>query len=920
MEKVIGTSHRVRVRLALVAGLAGLTCTLPAQPAPDTTAAPPPSGDELIQLEAFQVTGTRIRRTDIETAAPIIRFEREAITSSGFISVGDSIRNLPFNTGGSVDSQRTATFASGARTLNLRGLGSRNTLILLNGRRTSPYGLAGGNGFDAVGDLNSIPDYAIDAIDIVKDGNSAIYGSDAVAGVVDIKTRAHFTGLTTETEIGNTTEGDAFTYSIGAGFGTTSADKKTKVVGFLDWASQNSVKLADRDFSRTSDLRSYGGRDNRSTAGFPGRVTVPASNTAGLPAGQRTFDSPTATPTAAGSVPFNSFVHNYDPNPITDLLPSNSQRGVFFQGSHEISPAFEVFAEMFYRKLISKIETAAAPVFAQNENGTAPNGQLLFPVTNPFNVFGADIIGSSLAFRLVEIGPRTTNLDIDASRVIAGARGTVLENFTWETAFLHAENQVTNTNTNQSLDRKVQAALSGVRGPVSGRTLYLNPFGPNDPELVNYLRSSFTRDSRFDLDLGDFTVSGEVFRLPAGPLGLALGGEVRKESFLSNRSEDERAGQVIGGSEGFNTDGNRKVEAFYAELSLPIFKQTRLGSLEAQLAARREDYSDFGEATKPKIGLAWKVVPSLLLRGTFSQAFKAPDLPQLYNGGTVSFTAGNNTDPRRTADPARQGRIVTIGNAALQPEETDVSFAGLVFAPKKGEFLGFLDGFEATAEYFYFETSDRITDFVGDFGYAAILNGEAAGNPLFAALVQRAEPTAADIAAGLPGALLQVNNTFRNIAKASYEGWDFSLRYDRDTPIGRFRLQTDWTYVMSNTFNSVEVVDTFTFPRYRSISWLRWRVKDWAARITVNHIAPYDDSTTAGVALGGNGRVNRIKSYTSYSPTLFYTGFKKVALELGVSNVLDEPPPRSYTESPGYDNLTGPGLGRFVYFKLTTEL
>jgi iron complex outermembrane recepter protein len=910
-------SHRAWAWLAL-AGVAGSAQIILAQSAPPT-ATPPPREEQLVELEKFQVTGSRIRRTDIETAAPIIRFEREAITSSGFTSVGDSIRNLPFNTGGSVDTQRTATFASGARTLNLRGLGSRNTLILLNGRRTSPYGLAGGNGFDAVGDLNSIPDYAIEAIDIVKDGNSAIYGSDAVAGVVDIKTRAHFVGLTTETEIANTTEGDSFTYSFGAGFGATATDGKTKVVGFLDWASQNSVKLADRDFSRTADLRSFGGRDNRSSAGFPGRVSVPASNTAGLPAGQRTFDSPTATPSAGASVPFNGFVHNYDPNPVTDLQPSNEQRGVFLQGSHAISPALEVFAEMFYRKLISKVEVAASPVFAQNENGTATNGQLIFPTTNPNNVFGADIIGSSLAFRLVEIGPRTTNLDIDASRVIAGARGTLPHEFTWEAAFLHAENQVTNSNTNQSLDRKVQAALSGVRGPVSGRTLYLNPFGPNDPELVNYLRSSFTRDSRFDLDLGDFTVSGDVVQLPAGPLGLAFGGEVRKESFLSIRSEDEKAGQVIGGSEGFDTDGNRKVEAFYAELSVPIFKETAVGNLEAQLAARREEYSDFGETTKPKIGMAWKALPWLLLRGTFSQAFKAPDLPQLYNGGTVSFTAGNNADPRRPADPARQGRIVTVGNLGLQPEETDVTFLGLVFAPKKGEVLGFLEGFEATVEYFYFETKDRITDFVGDFGYNAILAGEAAGNSLFAALVQRAEASPADIAAGLPGALLQVNNTFRNIAKASYEGWDFSLRYDRDTPIGRFRVQTDWTYVTSNTFNSVEFVDTFTFPRYRGISWLRWRVQDWAARVTINHIAPYDDSTTAGTALGGNGRINRIKSYTSYSPAIFYTGFDKLQLELGVSNVLDEPPPRSYTESPGYDNLTAPGLGCFVYFKVTTE-
>lgn len=898
----------------MASALLALHSITSAQPAPT----PASTNGEDVTLDKFEVTGSRIRRTDIETPAPVIRYVREDFKSSGYATIGETIQNLPFNTGGSIDPQRTSTFATGARTLNLRGLGSRNTLILVNGRRVSPYGLSGGNGFDSVGDLNSIPDFAVQSFTVVKDGNSAIYGSDAVAGVVDIQTRKNFTGGTVQVEINNTTNKDAFGYTFGAGFGAT-ADK-TKIVGFFDWSERNGAKLSDRDFSATADLRRYGGRDSRSTATFPGRVVLPANNPAGLPAGGRTFDAPTSTPTVAGSVPYVGFTHNYNPNPPTDLLTPGRAYGTYLYGEQDLGSNISFFGEVIYRKNSTKIEVAAPPVVGQNENGTSSTGKLVLPATNPFNPFGIDISDAALAFRLVEIGPRTTDVDSSAPRFLAGLKGKFAETWTWETAVMYSSNEVTSVNTNQALDRQVQAALSGVRVPKSGRTLYLNPFGPSDPELIDFLRATYNRSSKFELYDGDATVSGELFTLPAGPVGLAVGAEVRREKLASTRSEDERTGQIIGGSEGFSTFGSRRIKSAYTEFSVPIFKGTPVGSLEAQLAVRYEDYSDFGDTTKPKIGLGWKVTPWLMLRGTFSQAFKAPDLAQLYNGGTVSFTSGNQTDPRRPSDPARQGRIVTVGNLQLQPEETDVTYAGLVFAPKKNGFAGFLDGFEATFDYFIFKTSDRITDFVADFGYAAILNGEAAGNPLFVPLVQRAEPTADDNANGRPGALLQVNNTFRNIAQAQYQGWDVSLRYDwQINGVGRFRAQTDWTYVESNDFDGFEAVDTFTFPRYRGTSSLRWQVKDWRARVTVNYLAGYDDSTVAATALGGNGLLNRIGSYTAVTPALFYTGFRNLEIELGVNNVFDRDPPRSYVETPGYDNLNVSGLGRLVYLRVTRE-
>ncbi|MBI3887280.1 MAG: TonB-dependent receptor [Opitutae bacterium] len=884
--------------------LAALALLAAAPVAPAQTAAPAKT-DEPVKLESFAVTGSRIRRVDSEGPQPIVEFTRQDIETTGYTTVAEMIRNLPFNTGGTIDPQRTQTFASGATTLNLRGLGSQNTLVLINGRRVAPYGLPGNNGFNAVFNLNSLPTAAVEGIEILKDGASAIYGSDAVTGVVNVKLRREYNGLTTSLQLGNTTDKDAFDkqFSLVAGANTG----KTNLMVVADYSQKNRIKLADRSVSATADLRRYGGVDGRSSAAPVGRVTVACFGTV-------TYAAPTATPTIAAAVPFVFGTHAYNFNDTVDLSPATEAYGFFFRMRHEISDRLYAFAEMSWHRNKTNIVNAATPVFGQNEHGDSAAGQIRFPATNPFNPFGVNIDGSRVAFRTQEVGGRTVDLTSDSPRLLVGFGGKLARDWSWESAAMHAESNATQSNTNQVFDNKLQQALNGIRGPRTGRLLFYNPFGVNDPEVVDFIRSNYNRADNQRVRLYDASVTGSLLELPAGPLGLAFGVESRDEKLEQTRSNDEQTGNVVGGSEGFNTVGDRKVQSAYAELRVPVVK-----GVELQAAARFENYSDFGNTTKPKAGFSAKVLPYLLVRGSFSKSFKAPDLPQLFNGGTVSFSSGQAVDPRRPLDPPAQVKIVTVGNPGLQPETTDTYFGGLVFEPQKNGFLSPLHGLTVSVDYFRFKGTNVIASLNSLFGVNGILARELTA-PIFALVVVRADPTPADVAAGLPGAFLNLNDTFLNVSDQEYQGWDFAARYDWKTATwGRFTANATLTYVTSLQFGGAETVNTQATPRFRGTASLNWSRQDWSASLFVNYIHHTDDGFLARTALGGNNLNNNNAQWASYNPQISYRGFRGYTLTAGATNVLDTPAPRSYTASTGYDNLIYDGVGRRVFLKLSKD-
>jgi iron complex outermembrane recepter protein len=868
-----------------------LATALGAQPQPGST--PVVTAAAVNRLGAYEVTGSRIKRLDAETVSPVVSLTGEDIALSGFQTVGDVVRNLPYSNSTSVDPQFGTGFASGATSLNLRGLGVNNTLVLVNGRRAAPYGLPGGTGFTTLFDFNSLPLAAIESIEILKDGASAIYGSDAAAGVVNIKLRTTYSGLSTSALYGNTTDTDSSLRRASVTWGATRG--KTSVLLAADWQKRNELSLRDRDFSKTADGRAFGGQDARSTTGFPGYVVVPVRDAAGRtpPAGTITaaIISPQgvllANPTVAD---FARGASLYNFNPDTSMLPAHVYKGLYLRAKHELNEQLYVFGEFALRKNRSQFVQAATPVVSTIEAGTGANGVMRLPFNNPYNPFGVDI--DNFRLRLVGIGPRVRDTESFTSRYLAGLGGRLgWGDWTWEAAALYSKNKVNQHDKNSAADAAVQAALNQ-----TSRATALNPFGPSAAGVVEALATTTNRRSIVDIRQGDVQATGHLWRLPAGEIGVAVGAEHRRESIRDRPDPVAASGGILGSGGNAGLSGTRRVAAAYVEISLPILRQ-----LEVQLAGRHEEYSDFGQADKPKVGAKYRATKWLLLRGAYSRSFRAPDLTQLYTAQNISFSTAVVLDPLRPNDPPQSVRQIGGGNPTLQPELTDSYYAGAIV-----EVPG-VKGLEASVDFWRF----RQTNLISQPTLASILDLEKTAPT---GRVTRNPP----IGDGLPGTINSVAITFINISKAKTDGIDLALRYTRPTDLGRFGFQGVVTYTHSYDFNGVESVKANGFPMFRGNASAQWSRGFWSASVHGNYIDGYAElsSTIFGP---GRAAAHRIGHHYTFNPQISYAGWFGAKVTLGANNVFDRDPPLALGKVELYDHLQVSGEGRFVFVRVSKD-
>ncbi len=888
-----GGSRRTSAVLALLLPLAA-SLPVSGQTTSAAAAQPKPNPAEPEKLAAFEVTGSRIKRIDVEGPSPVIAISRQEIETTGFQTVGDLIRNLPFSNGTSVDPQFGSGFASGATSLNLRGLGSNNSLILVNGRRAAPYGFPGGSGFTTLFDFNSIPLASIESVEILKDGASAIYGSDAVAGVVNVKLRENYSGFSTSAMYGNTLDTDSSLRNFNLTFGSTAG--KTSVLLTADWQTRNALFLNDRDQSRSGDGRRFGGQDGRSSTGYPGAVNVPARDAAGRTPPAGTITGTNISPqgnllTAPRVADFASGVSLYDFNPVVSMIPDYTYSGLYGRARHEITDHLHAFAEFSLRQNTTHYEQAATPVTSTAEQGTAAAGGLRLPFNNPYNPFGVDI--DSFSVRLVPLGRRTRDVESTTTRYVAGLGGDVgVSDWTFQGAVLYAQNVTTGSDGNQATDAALQRLLNNTTTATA-----LNPFGPSAPGVVESLRTTLNRKSTTDVRGGDLQASGTLFTLPAGPVGMAVGGEYRKESIKDKPDAFAATGGVValGGSSGVT--GYRDVKAVYAELSIPVLR-----SLEAQLAARHEEYSDFGKSDKPKIGAKWRPSKWFVLRGAFGQSFRAPDLTQLFTSQSTSFSSQPLRDPLRPADPVSQIRQISGGNRLLQPEETNSYYLGtLIEIPR-------IKGLEFSIDLFRFMRTDEISTNSLNF----ILSQETT-TPT--GLVVRNAPTGD----GLPGTINAVNLAFVNISKTRTEGVDAAIRYTLPTRnLGRFVFNLAATHTHSYSFNFVEFIRTNGFPQLRGSTSVTWTRGDWGASLHGTYLDGYAEPSAS--AFGpGRPAAHRIGNHYIFNPQVSYRGLFGTKITVGVNNVLDRNPPLALNRSEQYDLLQVSNEGRFAFVRVSKE-
>jgi iron complex outermembrane recepter protein len=829
--------------------------------------------DDQRELERVTVVGSRIKRIDFETPNPVLRISREELDSTGFSTLADAMRSLPQNSGFSPSPIDSGTaFAPGLNAVNIRGLGANNVLVLLNGRRMSPFGASASPGFVTVFDLNAIPTAAIESIEVLKDGGSAIYGSDAVTGVVNINLRKDFQGLSTEFGIGNTFDTDSFERRFAAVVGTTSGN--TSIIGSFDYRRRNAIfardmeRTSDPDLARYTDADGIPGYNWRSTARFPGNANIP-----GL--GWVHFPTPSAMPRAEDAVPgfgdYNYLLHS-------DIFPKETHYGAYMRFDHAFSTALRTFGEISFRRAETRSESAPTPVFNRNEQGFRPDGSaspfgIVVPATNPFNPFGIEL--NNWRTRLIEAGNRINEVTSDTPRVVFGVGGDVGFSWGWEAAMTYSKSTSTNNNAGAHQDRLVQNALNGVTNS-EGATFWLNPFGPSDPFVLNYITITNPVTSAFEVITFDVGTAGDLFELGAGALGLAVGAEYREERLQDIRTALNVTGQIVGGSEGSSVFGRRDVQAVYAELRVPV-----VTTLEVQVAARHERYSDFGSTTKPKLAASFRPIPQLMLRASYGESFLAPNLPFLYAAQSTSFTPNNVIDPSRPQDPPKQIKTLSGGNPDLQPEETDVQYIGAVWEFRDGA----LEGLSFGADYFKFDTTNTIERLT----VTQILNRELAGDPVAQRLVIR----------GPDGVLDAVRANWQNIGTRTWRGFDFNTQYGFNTGMGRFSLGAATTYIREISFNNVDNAGEQYYPKWRGNLTARWTSGVWGAAVFVDYI--HSRSGDPDALFGGARYANaRYPSYTRVNPQISYAGFFDTKITVGVRNVFDKAPPVDFGEGTGY--------------------
>lgn len=844
---------------------------------------------EKVNLETFTVTGSRIKRIDAETPQPVVRLTEAEFKATGFTTLGDAIRAMPAISGQSLVSIDGGTsFTPGVSSFNLRGLGNNNTLVLINGRRAAPYASAGFNGFQTVFDFNSIPTAAIESLEVLKDGASAIYGSDAVAGVINVTLKKNYTGLTTEFSFGNTLETDSAEKSFFLLTGGQAG--KISLITTFDYRDRAGIDGADLDYTKESNGTAFGGFDQRSSAGPIGAVRG-LVGLAQFPNGRAGYTTPQASPTLAGAQNITP-LYNFQEN--VGFTPQERSFGFYTRAAYEFNENLTGWADVSFRRSEVTIDAAPSPYFSSQEIGNAPGGTGLFPATNPYNPFGQNVV--DLRWRLAEIGRRVQDVKADSPRVVIGLDGNIPStDWTWSGALLYSKNSIVQLARNVSSDQLVQNALNGI--VLNGTLRYANPFGPNHPDIVNYLRINNPNYDDFEVRSGDISVSGPLFKLPGGDLSVAAGAEVRTEKMQNVGTQLNRDSQIVGGSAGSDTFGDRRLYSAYAELSVPLHKK-----MELQLAARFENYSDFGNTTKPKAAIVFRPLPELLFRASYGQSFLAPNLAFLYTTVSTSFTANTLADPLRPQDPRAQIRQFGGGNPNLTPEETDVYYGGVVLQPFAGKKDSKFRELSFSVDYFRFKQENLINR----LGAVAIL-----GNPAFSNLVIRNTPTPGETVGTISGVL----TTWQNLSSGEYEGYDMNARWVLPkSRYGDFRMELSGTYIGESSFvNSTGIyVDTdgeYSQPLLRGSATLAWTKGDWAASLFVNYIGAYNDAFVA----------SKIDDQYIVNPQVSYKGWYDSTITVGVRNILNSKPPLDISDSKLVNENTNWVEPLFVYVRVSKD-
>jgi iron complex outermembrane recepter protein len=883
------TQLRDAIKIALAVGTIAGTGAAAAQDAPA-----PAQQKEATTLEKIEVTGSRIKRTDIETSQPVFSLSRDEIAAQGLTSVGDVIQNITSN--GSTLNSTFNNGGNGETRVSLRNLGSNRTLVLVNGRRW-----VGGTGLGGAVDLNTIPTAAVERIEVLKDGASTIYGSDAIAGVVNVILRQNFDGAEANAYYGQFDQGDgtrqAYDFTIGS-----SGDRWAAMFG-VGYVKEEPVMAGDREIS---ELAVAGAPPD---AFFQGSSTTPGGRFALCRAPNMFVNGaclrPDGTTDATVEVrPDGSHGANpagavatftYDPGksgndwrrrvgsdvfnfaPDNYLLTPQERKSLFLNGSLDITDNVRFKATATYNERVSEQLLAAIPIVLGSGPGASPNAKAIS--ISPFNLYNTignpDLGGDGISYvsriqrRAIESGRRDFTQDVDTFAFNGGFEGTLTfadKPFDWEAGYFWGENRNHTTEEGQfnlvalrdglgpsMLDangKPVCVSTPGDLTTIIGGCVPINLLGnvgTITPEMLGYAAGTLHSETEYKQKTYYANIGGELFDIgDAGAFAFSLGAEHRTESGFDSPDALIAAGNSTGNNRK-PTSGGYSVDEAYLELAIPVLKDlpgARL--LDFSVATRWSDYSTFGDTLNSKFGFRWKPIEDLMVRGNWSEGFRAPSVAELFTGISDSFPTLsdpcnlNNFGGLSATQQARcvaqgvpaggydqgntQIRINAGGNPNLQPESTTTKTLGLVYSPS------WLEGFDVSLDWWKIEIDDAITFPTGQF----IVDQCVKGNVQFYC----------DFYTRTPGGNLDLTAQPGNVGGRNVEGFDLTVGYRLpETSWGKFSFTWDTTYL------SEDEVDLDGDGRFNEsvsdVPAIGTPVEDWSIGENTNSPGHYQQNSNA---------------------------------------------------------------------------
>ncbi|MFN4095655.1 MAG: TonB-dependent receptor plug domain-containing protein [Sphingomonas sp.] len=815
-----------------------------------------PTGDAPAAEQEVIVTGSRIRGID-PVGSAVIAIDAEQIMEEPVTSTNDILRRVPQvvslganRAGGSA--QNGAANATRGAGINLRGLSTNATLLLYDGKRLPPQGTQG-----QFTDPSAIPSIALGRIEVVADGTSAVYGSDAVAGVVNLILRKDFSGIEARGRYGIT---DADYYEAQAALLVGHKWDGGYIMAAGEYAKNNNLFGSELDFY-TSDNRSRGGRDLRGTNCAPGTIVAGGVNYA-IPTGGVT--SANVGSLVAGTRNQCEFLD------IAQVIPDQERWSGVAAISQEITDGIRIFADGFYSRRSGTL------LFNPTANANVPS-------TNPFFVSpvpGATSVTVQTSF-LAETGPLPNPYWASTWNASAGVEADLFGDFQGTVYYAYGKSEEVADRRRSGINAGALNAALADTNPATA----LNVFGgPNNPATLAAITDNyFVITGRTRLEVINAQMDGSLFEIPGGNVRIAVGGEHRVEYTYTDL--------FIGRSAAANhvTDaGSRNVDAVFAELFIPIVGAGNgspgLERLSLSIAGRHENYSDFGSTTNPKIGVTYSPWQGLVLKGSYGTSFRAPTFTEV---STVGGGAGLYFDTLPGPSGNQIGIGIAGGNPGLQPEKATTWSFGVDVAPVA------LPGFTASVNYFRIDYTDQIQALRGTPGLLT--------NPIYSQFVQF-NPTPAEISAlvnsGLPinAAINQSLVTFiadgrrQNLGTSLFRGLDFTAAYRWNWGGVDLDAGIQGTYVLDYLFEAVpgaglvDVLDTIGFTqKFRTQADIGAKVGGFKSRLTWNHLNGYTNTTSTVV--------REVSNYDTFDLLIGYDFTDRINLSLDVRNLFDEDPP-----------------------------